>query len=69
MKFSFSSGPNTAAARVDPRRPDDPLSASPPTMAVLPLADSATERPCLALSIADLGAASAIFRRAHYRAS
>ena len=25
IKFSFSSGPNTAAARVDPRRPDDPV--------------------------------------------
>ena len=40
-------GPDAAAAREDPRRPDDcELSHGPPTMAVLPSADSATEEPC-----------------------
>ena len=35
-----------AAAGEDPRRPDVVLSPGPPTMAVLPSADSATEKPC-----------------------
>ena len=46
-------GPDTAAAGVDPRRPGvRPLSSGPPTMAVLPSADSATEAPCSAVPTA-----------------
>ena len=37
-------GPHTAAARVDPRRPDALVVAWPPTMAVSPSEDSETER-------------------------
>ena len=42
-------GPDTIAAGEDPRRPVFKLSNGPPTMAVLPSADSATEAPCPAL--------------------
>ena len=39
-------GPDPAAAREHPRRPDAAVVRVPPTMAVLPSADSATEKPC-----------------------
>ena len=47
-------GPDAAAAGEDPRRPGVCVVVGPPTMAVLPSADSATERPCAAFPTASV---------------
>jgi len=49
-------GPDIAAARVDPRRPSVQVVKSPPTMAVLPSSDSATEMPWAAFPTAPVPA-------------